>query len=81
MSTRPKIADLPPGPAKTMDAMIEAAAKPFAEVIGVSLEDAKRAVQELIDKGLAKIEVEGIKEDPETWRARLILPDEGSAYQ
>jgi hypothetical protein len=76
-----KIANLPEGPKKFMEKAIEAAAGPFAESIGISIEQAKRAVTQLIDKGLAKIEIEGLEDDPSTWRARLILTEEGEANQ
>lgn len=78
---RVKLEDLPPAPAKMMEAMIDAASQPFAEVIGVPLEDVKIAVADLIERGLAKIEVEGDRDDPSTWRARLIVTEEGLASQ
>jgi hypothetical protein len=72
---RPKIADLPPGPAKYMDQMITAVAMGFAERFGNDLESTKRAVTELIDKGLARIHVEGM---PPLIEVTLVLTEEGS---
>jgi hypothetical protein len=81
MRPKIKIADLPPDKAKFMDKIIEAASEPFAESIGIPLNQAKRAVAGLIDRGLARIEMTGDKGDPETWRARLVLTGEGEAEQ
>jgi DNA-binding MarR family transcriptional regulator len=74
MNMRPKVAELPPGPAKAMDKMITAVAKGIAERFGYPLADAKRAVTELIDKGLARIHVEGM---PPMIEVTLVLTEEG----
>lgn len=72
---RPKVSELPPGPAKYMDQMITAVAEGFAERFGNDLEATKRAVTELIDKGLARIHVEGM---PPLVEVTLVLTEEGS---
>jgi hypothetical protein len=59
----------------TMDQMITAVAKPFAEALWQRPGMPKRAVTELIDKGLARIHVEGM---PPLIEVTLVLTEEGS---